>query len=200
MPQEHRSRRRRRAADGATRGEMDADHNRSALSLLQQEIPHLRRSALGLTRDPHYADDLVQECLVRAVANIGRWQAGTNIRAWLLTILRNVFRNDLRRARRDPIREAADDAELCVAVPAAQEARLALNEVHDAFQALTEDHREVLLLVGVEGLSYEEAAAVLEIPVETMRSRLARARQALRRTIETGRVGRPNPRKETRGG
>lgn len=179
---------------------MDADHNRSALNLLRQEIPHLRRSALGLTRDPHYADDLVQDCLVRAVANIDRWRAGTNMRAWLLTILRNVFRNDLRRARRDPVQGGADEDELCVPVPAAQEARVALNEVHDAFLVLTEDHREVLLLVGIEGLSYEEAASVLEIPVETMRSRLARARKALRRTIESGRVARLDPRKETRGG
>ena len=179
---------------------MDADHNRSALNLLQREIPHLRRSALGLTRDPHYADDLVQECLVRAVDNIDRWRSGTNMRAWLLTILRNVFRNDLRRARRDPVQGGADEDALCVPVPAAQEARVALSEVHNAFLVLTEDHREVLLLVGVEGLSYEEAATVLEIPVETMRSRLARARKALRRTIESGRAASPDPRKETRGG
>lgn len=179
---------------------MDSDHHRSALNLLQQEIPYLRRSALGLTRDPHYADDLVQECLVRAVASIGHWKAGTNIRAWLLTILRNVFRNDLRRARRDPLLDASDEDELCVPVPAAQEARLALNEVHDAFLVLTDDHREILLLVGIEGLSYEEAANVLEIPVETVRSRLARARQALRRTIETGRLGRRSSRMETRDG
>lgn len=179
---------------------MTAQRRRSALELLKEEIPYLRRSAIALTRNPEHADDLVQDCLVRAVANIGRWRADTNMRAWLLVILRNVFRNDCRRAGRSPIVDLTSEAEPCTAIPAAQEARMALLEVHQAFLQLPDEQREVLLLVGVEGLTYEEAATALSVPVETMRSRLSRARRRLRQTIAEGHTERSMGRREQTGG
>ncbi len=152
----------------------------AALNGIEDEIPRLRRFARYLTRDPDYADDLVQECLIRAVEKIDSWQPGTNLRAWLLVILKNVFRNDLRKKGREVSFSPQEDSDLTVAVPAAQDARMALLEVRDAFLKLSEEHREILLLVAIEGLKYEEAAVVLDVPVGTVRSRLSRARLALR--------------------
>lgn len=155
------------------------------LSLLEDEIPRLRRYARYLTRDVVYADDLVQECLVRAVANIDSWQPGTNLRAWLLVILKNAFRNDLRRKKREQTVSTDLPDGFGPSVAAGQEARMALLEVRDAFLDLSEEHREILLLVAVEGLQYEEAAIILDVPIGTVRSRLARARQALRQATDT---------------
>lgn len=155
------------------------------LSLLEDEIPRLRRYARYLTRDAVYADDLVQECLVRAVANIDSWQPGTNLRAWLLVILKNAFRNDLRRKKREQTVSTDLPDGFGPSVAAGQEARMALLEVRDAFLDLSEEHREILLLVAVEGLQYEEAAIILDVPIGTVRSRLARARQALRQATDT---------------
>lgn len=155
------------------------------LDQLETEIPRLRRFARYLTRDRDYADDLVQETLYKAVKNIGSWQPGTNLRAWLLVILKNTFRNDLRRNKREVPASDMIEGSLEVAVPGAQDARMALLEVQEAFLHLSEEHREVLLLVAVEGLHYEEAAVVLDVAVGTVRSRLSRARAALREIVET---------------
>lgn len=164
---------------------MDAGERESRLSLIEQEIPRLRRFARFLTRDAEYADDLVQECLVRAVDKVSSWQAGTNIRAWLFTILKNVLRNDSRTFGRfvatDPQSENSD---LTGVVPAAQEAHMALMDVKQAFMQLSAEHREVLLLVAIDGLTYEEAAVVLDLPVGTIRSRLARARRDLSTRVD----------------
>ena len=153
------------------------------ISHIEDEIPRLRRFARYLVRDIDYADDLVQECLLRAIKNIDSFEPGTNLRAWLLVILKNVFRNDLRKSGREVAYDPQDDNDLTVAVPAAQDARMALLEVREAFLKLSEEHREILLLVAIEGLKYEEASVVLDVAVGTVRSRLSRARLALRDLI-----------------
>jgi len=159
---------------------MEFDQNASKFKLIEDELPRLRRFARFLTGDVDYADDLVQECLVRAVDKIDSWHTGTNMRAWLFTILKNVLRNDARTTGRfvatDP---QAEDGYLAVVVPAEQDARMALHDVQRAFLGLSGEHREVLTLVAIDGLSYEEASVVLDVPVGTVRSRLARARTTL---------------------
>jgi RNA polymerase sigma-70 factor (ECF subfamily) len=147
------------------------------LPLIEAEIPHLRRFARYIVRDVDRADDLVQECLTRAIAKVHTWTPGTNLRAWLFVILKNCHINEVRRQR--PTSEIPADHPM-LNVPANQDAHVTLLEVRDAFLRLSEEHREVLLLVAIEGLQYEEAAAILSVPLGTVRSRLSRARQALR--------------------
>jgi RNA polymerase sigma-70 factor (ECF subfamily) len=149
----------------------------SVLPLIEAEIPHLRRFARYIVRDVDRADDLVQECLTRAIAKLHTWTPGTNLRAWLFVILKNCHINEVRRQR--PTSEMPDEHPL-LNVPANQDAHVGLLEVRDAFLRLSEEHREVLLLVAIEGLQYEEAAEILRVPLGTVRSRLSRARQALR--------------------
>jgi RNA polymerase sigma-70 factor, ECF subfamily len=156
----------------------DTESRRSdILPLIEDEIPHLRRFARYVVRDVDRADDLVQECLMRAIAKLHTWTPGTNLRAWLFVILKNCHINDVRRQR--PTSEMPTDHPL-LNVPANQDSHINLLEVRDAYLRLSEEHREVLLLVAIEGLQYEEAATVLNVPLGTVRSRLSRARQALR--------------------
>lgn len=162
------------------------------VDLIEGEIPRLRRYARYLARDADRADDLVQECLTRAIAKVESWTPGTNLRAWLFVILRNCHINEVRRGQRTSlIGELSSDYEV-VPTPASQEAHMSLLEVRDAYLNLSEEHREVLLLVAIEGLQYEEAAAILAIPVGTVRSRLSRARQALRDALDGDRVITPD--------
>lgn len=159
------------------------DHQ-AAISALRAEIPRLRRFARFMTRDVDYADDLVQECLARAIANIESWQPGTNLRAWLFVILKNVFRNDRRRAQHDIAYRDGLEREAPFFSSAQQHHHLVLSEVQKAFLELTEEHREVLTLIAMEGFRYEEAASILNISVGTVKSRLSRARAALRALVE----------------
>lgn len=170
----------------------------ATIKLIEAEIPRLRRYARFLVGDIDRADDLVQECLSRAIAKIDSWQTGTNMRAWLFTIMRNCHFNELRRRSRSPILEDADTA-LAVA-PGNQETHLALQEVRRAFLGLSEEHRDVLVLVAIEGLSYEEAAAVIGVPIGTVRSRTSRARQALRDAVEGDGDDEPAGKAKTGGG
>jgi RNA polymerase sigma-70 factor, ECF subfamily len=150
------------------------------LKLLEGEIPRLRRYARYLVRDVDRADDLVQECLTRAVAKIDSWTEGTNLRAWLFVILKNCHINEIRHNQRMVVDNDLSADHQALAMPASQDAHMALREVREAYLTLSEEHREVLLLVAIEGMQYEEAAVVLEVPLGTVRSRLSRARQALR--------------------
>jgi RNA polymerase sigma-70 factor (ECF subfamily) len=159
------------------------------LELIEAEIPRLRRYARYLVGDVDRADDLVQECLVRAVAKIDSWAEGTNLRAWLFVILRNCHINEIRHTQRATVDGDLDDDHPALAMPASQEAHVALLEVRDAYLGLGKEHREILLLVAMEGLPYEEAAAILDIAVGTVRSRLSRARQALRDALSEDRPG-----------
>jgi len=149
-------------------------------NLFDEHIPRLRRYARALTNDRTQADDLVQECLTRAWEKLSLWQRGTDLRAWLFTILHNLFINDLRRRKNHPELLALDDEALDAPRRATQEDGLGLRDLQAALNRLPLDQREVLLLVGLEEMSYEEVAKTLGIPIGTVMSRLSRARERLR--------------------
>lgn len=150
-----------------------------------REIPGLRRYARFLVRDPDVADDVAQEALTRAVAAATSFQRGTNVRAWLFTILKNVVRNSYRRRRRNGF-ESIDTSDIALRGDPGDEpdAHLELASLADAIDTLPASFRQVLLLCGVEGFLYEEAAEVLDVPVGTVRSRLFRARSLLLRRLD----------------
>lgn len=150
------------------------------LRLIEEEIPRLRRYARYLARDMDRADDLVQECLARAISNLRQWKPGTNLRAWLFVILRNVHLNELRRDKRTTLDGELPASHPALGTPGNQEDHLALLETQAAFNRLSPEHKEILVLVVIEGLAYEEAASVLDVPVGTVRSRLSRARLTLK--------------------
>ena len=152
--------------------------------LVEREIPRLRRYARALTRRADRADDLVQETLVRAIAKSDLWQAGTDIRAWLFTIMHNQHVNMVRRAMRDDATvdiEQMSSSLMAITDPTASRQ---LRELDTALARLPAEQREVILLVGLEGMSYEAAAQILEVPVGTVRSRLSRGRDALRQLMD----------------
>ncbi|HEY0522833.1 MAG TPA: sigma-70 family RNA polymerase sigma factor [Stellaceae bacterium] len=151
--------------------------------MLEREIPRLRRYARALTRDSARADDLVQSCLVRALAKSHLWQPGTDLRAWLFTILHNQHVNDVRRSVREGVSIPVEDVAPMLTVGSTQGATLQLRDLDRALARLPEEQRQVLLLVGLEGMRYEEVAAVLDVPVGTVRSRLSRGREMLRRLM-----------------
>jgi RNA polymerase sigma-70 factor (ECF subfamily) len=150
--------------------------------MLQVEplIPALRRYARALLRDRDAADDLVQDCLERAIGHWHQRRADSDARSWLFAILHNLAVSRLRQRTRRGWTVAIEDADEAVtAAPATQEDGLRYGELMRAVDTLPEDHRSVLLLVSVEDLSYAEAARVLDVPVGTVMSRLARAREKL---------------------
>ena len=151
---------------------------------LQNEIPRLRRYARALTRDAARADDLVQSCFVRAIAKGHLWEPGTDLRAWLFTILHNQNVNDIRRSVREGVPVAVEDVAPVLTVAPSAGASLQLRDLERAIKLLPEEQRQVILLVGLEGMRYEEAAAVLDIPIGTVRSRLSRGREMLRRLMD----------------
>lgn len=152
--------------------------------LLQNEIPRLRRYARALTRDAARADDLVQSCLVRAIAKEHLWVPGTDLRAWLFTILHNQNVNEIRRSVREGVVIAVEDVAPALTVAPRAGASLQLRDLERAIRLLPEEQRQVILLVGLEGMRYEEVAAVLDIPIGTVRSRLSRGREMLRRLMD----------------
>jgi RNA polymerase sigma-70 factor (ECF subfamily) len=148
--------------------------------LFDEHIPRLRRYARALTGERTQADDLVQECLARAWEKRSLWQLGTDLRAWLFTIMHNLFVNDLRRRKSRPELLALDDEALDAPRRATQEDGLGLRDLQAALDRLPMEQREVLLLVGLEEMSYAEVAKTLGIPLGTVMSRLSRARERLR--------------------
>jgi RNA polymerase sigma-70 factor (ECF subfamily) len=154
------------------------------LDEITQSVPALRRYAHALTHDREAADDLVQDCLERAIRKKALWRPDGPLRPWLYRVLLNVWRNNLRSRIRRPAQVPIDDVAEQLVVPATQIGRVALTEMARAIEKLSPDHREALLLVAVEGLSYAEAAEVLGIPLGTLMSRLGRARTALARMTQ----------------
>ncbi|WP_109463928.1 sigma-70 family RNA polymerase sigma factor [Albibacillus kandeliae] len=158
------------------------------LDEIETAIPALRRYAHALVRDSDRAEDLVQDCLERAVARRQFWRGEGDVRSWLFRILLNRFRDGLRsargRAQLVPFEAVPDPGQ-----PAPQDAQMALREVHAAMARLPDDQRAALLLVAVEGMTLTEAARILAVPEGTVASRIARARAALR-----GMTGRPEHR------
>ena len=152
-------------------------------ALIEPHIPSLRRYAWALLRDRDAADDLVQDCLERALS---RWQLRRregDLRAWLFAILHNLFVDALRKRARQGIRVDIDEAHDLAAPGDDIEERAAIRDVLGGLDTLPPDQKAVLLLVGVEDLSYEAAARVLGVPVGTVMSRLSRARERLRRAV-----------------
>jgi len=155
-------------------------------SLLEPQIPGLRRYAWALLRDDEAADDLVQDTLERAISRWGQRHRNGDLRAWLFAIQRNLFLNQLRRRRSRP--EVGPEALDCMPAPEGDaDLRIEARDVLAGLDALPEEQRSVLLLVGVEDLSYQQAAEVLGLPVGTVMSRLSRARARLRQFMEAGR-------------
>jgi RNA polymerase sigma-70 factor (ECF subfamily) len=151
-------------------------------------IPRLRRYARVLTGEATRADDLVQETLARAWEKRRLWAAGTDLRAWLFTIMHNVFVNQRATARRDSQSVSLDDDDNGVArelsVRPNQQLRVEIIEIARELARLPSEQREVLVLAAVEELRYEEIATVLSIPIGTVMSRLSRAREKLRRAMD----------------
>jgi RNA polymerase sigma-70 factor, ECF subfamily len=147
---------------------------------LEAEIPRLRRYARALTRDAARADDLVQSCLVRALAKRHLWQEGTDLRAWLFTILHNQHVNDVRRSARGGTEVPVEDVAAALPVRENATGALQLRDLDRALGRLPETQRQVILLVGLEGMCYEQVAQILSIPLGTVRSRLSRGRETLR--------------------
>src|SRR3712207_2280986 len=152
----------------------------------------LRRYARSLTRDETQAEDLVQDTLVRAYERRGSFRAGGNLRGWLISILHNTFIDERRRSLAEGRRLEHAAALVETIAPPEQEDRIRLRQVREAFLTLPDEQRAVLHLVAIEGLSYQEAAMALGIPVGTLMSRLGRARAALR-GFEAGRHLAPPP-------
>jgi len=147
---------------------------------LTENIPVLRRYARALTCDSHRADDLVQDCLERAWSRLHLFQQGSNMRSWLFTIMHNIYANQSRRYNRTP---QIIDIEAMVDPPstrAGQESNLALQDLDNALQQLPDNQREVLLLVALEGMRYQQVSDIIGIPLGTVMSRLYRARERLR--------------------
>jgi RNA polymerase sigma-70 factor (ECF subfamily) len=141
-------------------------------------VPSLRAFAISLSGNVDRADDLVQETLLRALANIDSFQPGTNMSAWLFTILRNLFRSEYRKRRREVEDGDGSYAETLKSQPE-QSSRVEFEEFRTALAKLPPDQREALILVGASGFSYEEAAEICGCAVGTIKSRVNRARSRL---------------------
>jgi RNA polymerase sigma-70 factor (ECF subfamily) len=141
-------------------------------------VPSLRAFAISLSGNVDRADDLVQETLLRAIANIDSFQPGTNMSAWMFTILRNLFRSEYRKRRRE-VEDTDGSYEESLKSHPEQSSRLEFQEFRAALAKLPPDQREALILVGASGFSYEEAAAICDCAVGTIKSRVNRARTRL---------------------
>ena len=138
----------------------------------------MRAFALSLTRDMARADDLVQDTVVKAWTNIDKFTVGTNMRAWLFTILRNTFYSERRKAKREVADVDGAMTERMAEKPA-HDGRLALTDFRRAFEQLPAEQREALILVGAQGFAYEEAARMCNCAVGTVKSRANRGRKRL---------------------
>jgi RNA polymerase sigma-70 factor (ECF subfamily) len=141
-------------------------------------VPSLRAFAISLSGNGDRADDLVQETLLRAIANIDSFQVGSNLPAWLFTILRNLFRSEYRKRRREVEDADGSYAETLKTHPE-QTSHVEFKEFSAALSKLPEDQREALILIGASGFSYEEAAEICGCAVGTIKSRVNRARTRL---------------------
>ena len=160
-------------------------------------IPNLRAFAISLSGSVDRADDLVQETLLRAFANISSFRPGTNLPAWLFTILRNLFRSEYRKRRREvPDSDGAFAATLTTNPD--QNTHLDFEDFRTALDKLPPDQREALILVGASGFSYEEAADICECAVGTIKSRVNRARKRLGELLAIEDMGDFGPDKTTR--
>jgi RNA polymerase sigma-70 factor (ECF subfamily) len=145
---------------------------------LVEHLPAMRAFAISLTRNPSTADDLVQEAIVKAWSNFDKFEPGTNLRAWLFTILRNTYYS-LHRKRRREVEDPEGALVDTLSEKPHHDGRLAMEDFRRAFAQLTDQQREALVLVGAEGFSYEDAAEMCGCAVGTIKSRTNRARKRL---------------------
>lgn len=150
---------------------------------LVEHLPALRAFALSLTRNGAAADDLVQDTVVKAWTNFDKFKAGTNLRAWLFTILRNTFYSGRRKAQRE-VADVDGVFTNALAEKPAHDGRLQMNDFLRAFALLPDEQREALALVGASGFSYEEAAEMCGVAIGTIKSRANRARAKLTELLE----------------
>ena len=151
--------------------------------LIEQQIPRLRRYARALTRNRDRADDLVQDTLARALVKEDFWQPGTNLGAWLFTIMHNQHVNIVRRHTRESAGIDIEHVSATLSATTDPSASRQMLELERALARLPLEQRQVILLVGLEGMSYEESAGILGVPIGTVRSRLSRARAQLAETL-----------------
>lgn len=156
-------------------------------ALIEEQIPRLRRYARALTGDRSLADDLVQDTLERGLSRFHLWRHGSDLRAWLFTIMHNIFVNQVRSRLRHQ-HEALESDAAVEAMRVSEPDWLELRDLDSALAQLPHEQRTVLLLVGLEQFTYEEAARVLQIPIGTVMSRLSRGRERLRAVL----AGEPN--------
>jgi RNA polymerase sigma-70 factor (ECF subfamily) len=161
-------------------------------------VPSLRAFAVSLSGNVDRADDLVQETLLRALANIDSFRPGTNLSAWLFTILRNQFRSEYRKRRRE-VEDADGKYSERLKVHPEQISKVEFNELRAALTHLPDDQREALVLVGASGFSYEEAAEICGCAVGTIKSRVNRARHRLAELMEVSSPEDLSPDQATRG-
>lgn len=154
-------------------------------SAILAELPRLRRYARSLLRERDKADDLVQDTLERALQRLDNWQTGDNPRRWLFTIMHHLFVDEVRKVtRRGEAALLPLDSNEALSQPATQLGVIASLDILDALQAIAPERRAALLIVGVEGFSYAEAANILGIPAGTLMSRIARGREEMRGLLD----------------
>jgi RNA polymerase sigma-70 factor (ECF subfamily) len=146
--------------------------------MLVEHLPAMRAFAISLTRNAANADDVVQDAIEKAWTNFDKFEPGTNMRAWLFTILRNTYYSARRKAKREVADVDGVHTEALAEKPL-HDGRLQMNDFRSAFAQLTDEQREALLLVGASGFSYEEAAEMCGVAVGTIKSRTGRARHRL---------------------
>jgi len=161
--------------------------NASRMKLIAAEAPRLMRYARALLRDRQDAEDLVHDCIVRALANLANWRDGESPRKWLFTIMHNIHIDHVRSKSRRPLLLPLDDWDQPGStIHAAAEVNVTGPEIEQAVAALPIEQRQCVLLVGLEGLSYAATAEVLGVPVGTVMSRLSRGREKLRQRLDPG--------------
>ncbi len=162
---------------------MSADPNAGLREQVLALMPLLRAFGRSLTNNRNDADDLVQDTLLKALTNFDKFTEGTNLRAWLFTIMRNTFYSGMRKGRNE-VADSDGSLVASLSVQAPQEGVVAIKELAVALQQLASDQREALILVGAMGLSYEEAADICGCAIGTIKSRVNRARSKLVKTLQ----------------
>ncbi len=145
-----------------------------------EQIPRLRRYARVLTRDRERADELVQDCLERALSRLHRWRAGSDLRAWLFSIMHNLYVNQVRRHRNGPDFVPLEDEDCTAGAPTVTESSPDVHGLEAALAELPDEQREIIQMVCLEEMKYEDVARILAIPLGTVMSRLHRGRERLR--------------------
>ena len=153
--------------------------NKEWETLIVDQIPGLRRYARALSLNRDYADELVQDCLERAWSRFHTWSPGSNLRAWLFTIMHNIFLNSIRKQNNGPAFISIDEQEFT----AQHRDPMALRDLESGLAALSPEQREIIALAGLEQMTYEEISNILKVPVGTVMSRLSRSREKLRQLM-----------------